>query len=312
MRFEFYKKHSPSAVKTGAVRTGPVKTGYGICSAAWRSLCALTLTASLYLSVIVSSSFSTYVIADDIFKQLIDMRHGAELFHKGRFSDAEVFFEELYALQKDEEPIKLVRLSTTINFLAQSKSFIGKSEEALQLMSERLVIAEKIYGKTSPELGPFQSGLAEAYFRNFRADDALEMVKLAVDSMAKLGEEHAQHLALATANIERYQTTTYDPTNLPADLSEFYNFCESIISGDTEFAVDKKMDKFVELNVDFNPTGYWGSLFEIAANGRDGDARSGENYRRIFLPTQDESMRSDVCVVDQKSGVVISADNDLE
>ena len=118
--------------------------------------------------------------------------------------------------QKDEQPVKLVRLSTTINFLAQSKSFIGKSEEALQLMSERLVVAEKIYGKTSPELGPFQSGLAEAYFRNFRADDALEMVKLAVDSMAKLGEEHAHstwHWPQPISNVIKPPLTT-QPTCL--------------------------------------------------------------------------------------------------
>jgi len=266
----------------------------------------------MVVSAISTTGLSRSALAEDIFKQLIDMRHGAALFHKARFSDAEVFFEQLYVLQKDEQPLKLHRFSTTLNFLAQSKSFLGKNEEALQLMQERLAVAEKIFGSTSPELGPFQSGLAEAYFRNYMTDDALALLPSAIANMQKLGSEHAQHLALAVANMERYQTTTYDPTNLPVDLSEFYSFCESIIRGDSEFAVDKKMDKFVELNVDFNPTGYWETLFEIAANGRDGNARSGENYRRIFLPAQDESMRKEVCVVDQQSGVVISADNDLE
>ena len=266
----------------------------------------------MVVSSIISTGFSANLLADDIFKQLIDMRHGAALFHKARFSDAEEFFEQLYLVQKDEQPVKLHRFSTTLNFLAQSKSFLGKSEEALKLMQERLAVARKIYGDTSPELGPFQSGLAEAYFRNYMSEDALTLLPIAIANMEKLGDEHAQHLALAAANVERYKTTTYDPTNLPVDLSEFYSFCESIIRGDTEFAVDKKMDKFVEFNVDFNPTGYWATLFEIAANGRDGNARSGENHRRIFLPTQDESMRKEVCVVDQQSGVVISADNDLE
>ena len=70
----------------------------------------------MVVSSIISTGFSANLLADDIFKQLIDMRHGAALFHKARFSDAEEFFEQLYVVQKDEQPVKLHRFQQHLTF----------------------------------------------------------------------------------------------------------------------------------------------------------------------------------------------------
>jgi len=248
----------------------------------------------------------------DVFSQLIEMRKGANLFHEKRYSDAEEVFDKIYLDLQRSDSNDLDRLSTVLNFLAQSKSFTGKNNEALVLLKERLRVEEKIYGPENPATAPSKLGLAEAYFRNDQNWKALELTQVAIVGLELLGDEEAEHLALAQKNLKRYAEQEFDASNLPHDLSEFYTHCESIIAGDNEYAVDAKMQNFVELDVDFKPEGFWGTMFEIAASGRDGKARSGSNYRRIFLPGPEESLRNDICVVDQKSGEVVSADNSLE
>ncbi len=240
------------------------------------------------------------------------MRYGANLFHAKRFADAEAVFERLYEQISEKEIDDLHRLSTLVNFLAQTKSFQGKNSEAIVLQHRRLEISQRIYGKSSPELGPVLSGLAEVYFRLGNRELAIANATAALAGLQRLGSEHENHVELVSENLTRYKDGHFDQDNLPEDLSEFYSQCESILAGDNEFAVDSKMGQFVELDVDFNPDGMWGALFSIAAKGRDGEARSGNNHRRIFLPSADESMHSEVCVVDQRSGVVTSADNSLE
>ena len=266
--------------------------------------------------VVLSALFSTAQADDservDVFSQLIEMRKGADLFHEKRYSDAEQVFDRVYLDLQSSDSNDLERLSTVLNFLAQSKSFTGKNNEALVLLKERLKVEEKIYGPESPATAPSKLGLAEAYFRNDQSWKALELTQDAIVGLEILGEEEAEHLALAQNNLKRYAEQDFDASNLPHDLSEFYTHCESIIAGDNEYAVDTKMQSFVELDVDFKPEGFWATMFEIAASGRDGKARSGSNYRRIFLPGSDESLRNDLCVVDQKSGEVVSADNSLE
>jgi len=247
----------------------------------------------------------------DVFAQLIEMRRGATLFHEKRYSDAEQVFEKIYLDLQQTDSADLERISTVLNFLAQSKSFTGKNNEALVLLKERLNTDEKIYGIDAPATAPSRVGLAEAYYRIDQSEKALELTRQAIIGLESLGDEHAQHLTLAQNNLKRY-TKKFDASNLPHDLSDFYTHCESIIAGDNEFAVGAKMQSFLELDVDFKPEGFWGAMFEIAASGRDGKARSGQNYRRIFLPGPEESLRNDLCVVDQKSGEVVSADNSLE
>ena len=266
--------------------------------------------------VVLSALFSTAQADDservDVFSQLIEMRKGADLFHEKRYSDAEQVFEKVYLDLQSSDSNDLERLSTVLNFLAQSKSFTGKNNEALVLLKERLKVEQQIYGPESPATAPSKLGLAEAYFRNDQSWKALELTQDAIVGLDILGEEEAEHLALAQNNLKRYAEQDFDASNLPHDLSEFYTHCESIIAGDNEYAVDTKMQSFVEVDVDFKPEGFWATMFEIAASGRDGKARSGSNYRRIFLPGSDESLRNDLCVVDQKSGEVVSADNSLE
>ena len=278
-------------------------------------LCAPIRRFSIVLATLIAL-LSTVQAADservDVFSQLMEMRKGANFFHEKRYSDAEQVFDKIYLDLQGSDSNDLKRLSTVLNFLAQSKSFTGKNNEALVLLKERLKVEEKIYGPGNPATAPSKLGLAEAYFRNDQSWKALELTQAAIVGLELLGDEEAEHLALAQNNLERYAAQEFDASNLPHDLSEFYTHCESIIAGDNEFAVDTKMQNFLELDVDFKPEGFWGSMFEIAASGRDGKARSGSNYRRIFLPGSDESLRNDLCVVDQKSGEVVSADNSLE
>ena len=287
------RKHDQSAERPGRVLT------------VIKERAARSVIASLLLLV-------SGVLFADAFHEMMEMRYAAELFHDRRFADAEVVFERLYEQMEKDESSDLHRLSTLVNFLAQTKSFQGKNAEAFVLQQYRLQIATQIFGESSPELGPVLSGLAEAHFGLGNQEFAVKHAAAALAGLQRLGSEHEQHVELVSANIDRYKVGSYDPDDLPDDLSQFYSRCESILAGDSEFSVDSKMGQFVELDVDFNPTGMWGALFSIAAKGRDGEARSGDNHRRIFLPSSDESMHSEVCVVDQRSGVVTSADNSLE
>jgi len=153
----------------------------------------------------------------DVFAQLIEMRRGATLFHEKRYSDAEQVFEKIYLDLQQTDSADLERISTVLNFLAQSKSFTGKNNEALVLLRERLNTDEKIYGIDAPATAPSRVGLAEAYYRIDQSEKALELTRQAIIGLESLGDEHAQHLTLAQNNLKRY-TKKFDASNLPHDL----------------------------------------------------------------------------------------------
>lgn len=247
----------------------------------------------------------------DVFKQLVDMRHGADLFHQNRYQNSLEVFEPIYASLQQSGSGDLHRLLTVLNFLAQSKSFLGEHDDALSLMQKRLLVAEKLHGRDSPEYSAGLAGVAEAEYRSGNIEPAIATAHLAIDGLKRLDPE-SEYLKLAHTNVDKYRSGPFDPLTLPLDLSKFYSRCESIKPGDNEFTVDRAMTEFIELDVDYKPEGFWGAMFEIASQGPDGQARKGENHRRIFLPASDESVRQEICVVDQRSGTVVNAENSLE
>ena len=157
------------------------------------------------------------------------------------------------------------------------------------------------------------AAVAEARYRAGDLEGASETVAAAIDGLTKHADKDSEYLELAQKNREKYGNGgAFSDSNLPVDLSEFYTRCESIIPGEDEDSVTMKMGAFSELGVDYKPEGFWAAMFEIAVMGPDGDAREGKNYRRIFLPSADESLRQELCVVDQRSGIVTSAEDSLE
>jgi len=247
----------------------------------------------------------------DVFKQLTEIRHGAKLFHQDRYQDTVDVFEPIFESLSAEEPRDLHRTLTVVNFLAQSHSFLGNDVRALVLMQERVSVARELHGENSSEFAATLAGLAEAYYRSGDVQKAKRYVDEAISGLS-VHDEEGEYLELAKQNLKKYSKGPFDDSQLPTDLSNFYSRCESIKPGDNEFSVDRAMTQFVELDVDYKPEGFWGAMFEVAAQGPDGKARQGDNYRRIFLPSTNEELHQELCVVDQRSGVVVNADNSLD
>ncbi len=250
--------------------------------------------------------------SEDVFAQLIEMRQAADLFHKKRYKDSVEAFDLIYQDLHAEDERDLNRLSTVLNFLAQGRSFLGQHAATLELMNERLSIAKEMFGEKSEEYSSILAAVAEAHFRNGDTETAKSVITLAIQGLEKNAQEDSDYLGLARINLEKYSNGNFDEASLPVDLSEFYSRCESIIPGESEDSVSLKMSSFLELGVDYQPQDFWAAMFEIAAMGPDGTAREGNNYRRIFIPGDAETVRADVCVVDQHSGIVVSAENSLE
>lgn len=250
--------------------------------------------------------------SDDVFGQLIEMRLAANLFHQKRYQDSVDAFEPIYRDLQAEDNRNLKNISNVLNFLAQGKSFLGQHAETLELMKERLSIAKQMFGEQSEEYSSVMAALAEARYRDGDTAGARKTILVAIEGLEKNAAEDSEYLKLARINLEKYENRQFDDADLPVDLSEFYSRCESIIPGENEDSVSMKMGSFVELGIDYHPEDFWAAMFEIAAMGPDGDAREGNNYRRIFIPGTEEVLRVEVCVVDQRSGIVINAENSLE
>ncbi len=256
--------------------------------------------------------FAPRAAAYDVFEQLVEMRHGANLFHQQRYQDAVDVFDPIYQELISAKTRDLQRLSTVLNFLAQSKSFLGENKETLELMQHRLSIASELYGEQSEEYFSVLAAVAEARYRYGDVVGARETVSNAIDGLGVSANKDSEYLELAQQNLAKYTSGQFSSSELPVDLSQFYTRCESIVPGESEDSVSLKMGGFAELGVDYKPEGFWAAMFEIAVMGPDGDAREGDNFRRIFLPGTDEALRQEICVVDQRSGVVTSAEDSLE
>ncbi len=71
------------------------------------------------------------------------------------------------------------------------------------------------------------------------------------------------------------------------------------------------MQDFVEVGIDFVPSGTWADYFNALQQFVIDD--TGEVQRkRIFIPAEHENVRSDLCFVVEKSGTVISAESILD
>lgn len=254
----------------------------------------------------------TALASSDIIELLVEMRLGAKLYHQQRYQDAVDIFEPIYQELNSAETPNLHHLSKVLNFLAQSKSFLGEHEETLGLMEQRLSIARKLHGEHSEEYASVLAAVAEARYRNGDVAGARETVTKAIAGLHERANADSEYLQLAQQNFEKYASGKFSNSELPADLSQFYTRCESIVPGESEDSVSVKMGSFAELGVDYQPEGFWAAMFEIAVMGPDGDAREGDKFRRIFLPGTEEALRQEVCVVDQRSGVVTSAEDSLE
>lgn len=271
----------------------------------------VSLALVLVGTLSVADNYSNVTQAAD-FELLVNLRQGAQMYHKKRFADAEVLFDKVYRSLKNDPDRDEERYTQLLDFLAQSKSLQGKNAVVVPLMEERLAISTKIHGEGSDKLSPMLAGIAEAYYRDDQRDNAIATVKMAIDGLKRL-EDSSDYLKLAENNLERYVGGPFTEDELPMDLSEFYTHCESIERGDLPSVVSSKMSGFSEVGVDYKPEGFWASMFTVATLGRDGSARTGNKYRRIFIPASDrEEVRADVCVVDQLSGIVVSADNTVD
>ena len=273
----------------------------------------LFLLASKYvLCCLLLLPLLTVQASDDVFGQLIEMRQAANLFHQKRYKDSVEAFEPIYKDLQAQEPRNLKNISNVLNFLAQGKSFLGLHGETLELMKERLSIADQMFGEQSEEYSSVMAALAEARYRDGDTAGARKTILVAIEGLEANAAKDSDYLQLARINLEKYENGPFDNSDLPVDLSEFYSRCESIIPGENENSVSMKMGSFVELGIDYEPEDFWAAMFEIAAKGPDGTAREGNNYRRIFIPGTEEALRVEVCVVDQRSGIVINAENSLE
>lgn len=282
---------------------------------------AVSLSSRLRLPFIIAGNFalcflllmslSSVRASEAVFGQLVEMRQAANLFHQKRYQDSVDAFEPIYQDLKSQEHQNLHRISSVLNFLAQGKSFLGLHTETLDLMIERLVIAKQMFGEQSEEYSSVQAAVAEARYRSGDTEAARQTILQAIEGLKKHAAKDSEYMELALINLEKYSKGEFE-ADLPADLSEFYSRCESIIPGENENSVSMKMGAFLELGIDYQPEDFWAAMFEIAAMGPDGTAREGNNYRRIFIPSTDEAVRAEVCVVDQRSGIVISAENSLE
>lgn len=276
-----------------------------------------TLFSSFGLQLLIRVSGLMMLLTGSVaqaadFEMLVDIRRGADMYHQQRFANAEAIFYPVYQQMQKKQHKDLERYAMVLDFLAQSRSLQGKSEGVVELMEERLLVAATLFENEPHRVAPMRAGVAEAYFRAGRSEEAKKMAELAIAEFEHWGDDALGHLKLAEANIERYRNGEFDAAELPDDLSDFYSSCDSISAGDSAKVAREKMRPFVELEVDFKPDGFWGMMFEIALQGKDGKARDGDNFRRIYVPGTDQVLLKELCVIDQSNGLVVSADNSVD
>ena len=265
------------------------------------------ITASLLFAVLLAGQASA-----DTIRALVDLRTAKALFEQNRFSDADRLLKEVYTTLHPTANLDPERFIQVLDLVGQTKSSLGQHAEVVILMQERLQLAMFHYGDDSDEMAPAMAGLAEAFYRAGDNRRAIQFANEARFRFVAAGSAPDDYLELVENNLNKYRLRRFENAELPVDLSEFYTRCEAIRRGSLPSDVDMIMERFVEVGVDFHPDGFWGQMYQIAAMGPKGNLRSGAKYRRLFLPAADDATRTNLCVVDQTNGRVVSAESTID
>jgi len=233
-------------------------------------------------------------------------KSGVHFFKASRYYSAEIRLNQLVeSLRKSNQTNQPIYYHA-IEFLALSRSEQGKIIGVSSLISERLEIGKKQFGIKSYDTGNNMMTLAEAYYREGKKKQALEMLGKAESIYKNLSPKYHDRLSFLEQNREEYLQGSFDSSKLPFDLSNFYLACESIPLNNEYASTKIKMQSYVEVGVDYKPKGMWADIFSNSKLTGVG-AIPEHDKRIIYIPKEIDSLKDEWCVVFTKSGITVAA-----
>ena len=231
-------------------------------------------------------------------------QYGVHLFQTNRFENAEGVFKKIYDKLKAKGEQASPMYYQTLYFLAMSRSEQGKIVGVSSLIEEMLSISISRFGENSFETAKVMLNYGETRYREGNTKAALEIVDGVEKIYKTLDPKPDQFQEYINANRIEYRSGDFDKSKLPPDLSHFYTACDSLVVGKA-FAKEKlKMAEFIQVGVDFTPTGVWADIF---ANAQLQEVKGPTAYseRVIIIPANDQRMYDEWCVVFIDNGIVI-------
>lgn len=268
----------------------------------------------LYLLLLLT----TPVLAqDNVFEQLLQIRQAERYLTADRFRDAERTIEPVYhALQKQpfQRPDRYIKV---IEMLATSRSQQGNQDAVVDLLLEQHRMIARFYHEHGAAYAASLARLAEAHYRDGQKYNAIEFVQRALAIYLRLNPAPVETVKTLRGNLVQYRLAPFSAAYLPLDLSEFYSRCEQLQHNAATTQVSVLMQNFVEVGVDYEPSGSWIRYFELlkttaSAVAGGSETESGTERRRIFLPDASVWQRDELCLVDVRDGVVINALTETE
>ena len=260
------------------------------------------------------------VLLADTFDLPLRVREARELFDARRYRDAE---QALTQIREQFQPLKPSQLDSylgVLDYLARSISQQGRTENVRALLEERHVLIAQHYDKRGFVFANSMGRLAEALYREGNRTRAINFADYAISLYQRLSPVPSEAIELAQSNRLQYKVSRFSTAMLPMDLSDFYTRCEKLASSATESS-GKLMSGYVEVGVDYRPTGEWADYFDVLlSQHQEKTGQSGAH--RIFIPHSSEQMRGDLCFVPDRQvpskpaaendGVLISAESELD
>ncbi|MBX2825986.1 MAG: hypothetical protein KTR33_14735 [Gammaproteobacteria bacterium] len=260
---------------------------------------------------------------DNVFEQLLQIRQAERYLTADRFRDAERTIEPVYhALQKQpfENPDRYIKV---VEMLATSRSQQGHQDSVVDLLLEQHRMIARYYHEHGAAYAASLARLAEAHYRDGQKYNAIEFVERALAIYLRLNPAPVETVKTLRGNLVQYRLAPFSLAFVPPDLSEFYSRCEQLQQSAANTEVTLLMQDFVEVGVDYEPSGSWIPYFELlktaetaVAGNLPGNAspemETASKRRRIFLPDASVWQRDELCLVDVRDGNVINAMTETE
>jgi len=257
----------------------------------------------------------------DTFEIPLQIRLAGQYIKADRFRDAEKLLLPVYqetralAEQHPDQTIKVLEM------LATSRSQQGKHDSVVDLLLEQHRFIATHYHEHGAAFAASLARLAEAHYRDGQKYNAIEFVQRSFEIYQKLNPAPQDTLKTLRGNLAQYRIAPFSEKFLPRDLSEFYTRCERLQRVNSTDNVTAIMREFVEVGVDYHPSGSWDQYFKLLRQSGSqagvtpferADSAQVSKQRRIFLPDRSLWQRDELCIVDVADGVVVNAMTELE
>jgi len=263
----------------------------------------------LLLSVLTGTSLA------ETFDIPLRIRYAKELYDARRYRDAEHLLEAVYL---DSLPLvseKTDNFLVILDYLARSIAQQGRTEGVLKLLEQRHALIAKHHDTRGYAFANSMSRLAEALYREGSRQQALSFSDHALELYKNLKPVPDKAIELVSNSRLQYKVSEFSNDMLPMDLSDFYTRCEHLNdkpgAAVSDALINTAMSQYVEVGVDYKPTGLWSDYYDIMALKQQKEWGD-KTEIRLFIPRQHEPMRNELCMVASMGQPLIHAESILE